>query len=57
MAEAIQPPLCENFVADTLCRRYEALAKQAGVEVSISALLPKEPGVAGSDLAVILGNL
>lgn len=57
MAEAIQPPLCENFVADTLCRRYEALAKQAGVEVSINTLLPKEPGVAGSDLAVILGNL
>lgn len=57
MAKAIQPPLCENFVADTLCRRYEALAKQAGVKVSISAALPKEPGVAGSDLAVILGNL
>lgn len=57
MADAIQPPLCENFVADTLCRRYEALAKQAGVEVSISAALPREPGVAGSDLAVILGNL
>ena len=32
MAEAIQPPLCENLVADTLCRRYEALAKQAGVK-------------------------
>lgn len=57
MAKAIQPPLCENFVADTLCRRYEALAKQAGVEVSINVALPKEPGVAGSDLAVILGNL
>lgn len=57
MAEAIQPPLCENFVADTLCRRYEALAKQAGVAVSIHAVLPGEPGVAGSDLAVILGNL
>lgn len=57
MAKAIQPPLCENFVADTLCRRYETLAKQAGVKVSISASLPKEPGVAGSDLAVILGNL
>ncbi|WP_343247103.1 sensor histidine kinase [Diplocloster hominis] len=57
MAKSFQPPLCENFVADTLCLRYEALAKQAGVEVSISASLPKEPGVAGSDLAVILGNL
>ena len=57
MAKAIQPPLCENFVADTLCRRYETLARQAGVEVSISASLPNEPGVTGSDLAVILGNL
>lgn len=47
MAEAIQPPLCENFVADILCRRYEVLTKQAGIEVSISAALPKEPGVAG----------
>lgn len=57
MAEAIQPPLCENFVADTLCRRYKALATQAGIEITISASLPREPGVAGSDLAVILGNL
>lgn len=57
IAQTIQPPLCENFVADTLCRRYEVLAKQAGIKVSISAALPKEPGVAGSDLAVILGNL
>ena len=57
MAEAIQPPLCENLVADTLCRRYEALAKQAGVKVFINASLPKDSGIAGSDLAVILGNL
>ena len=27
MAEAIKPSLCENFVADTLCRRYAALAE------------------------------
>lgn len=46
-----------SIKADTLCRRYEVLAKQAGIEVSISAALPKEPGVAGGDLAVILGNL
>ncbi|KAA3381368.1 sensor histidine kinase, partial [Akkermansia muciniphila] len=57
MAEAIQPPLCENYVADTLCRRYEALAKQSGIQVEVALVLPKEPGVAGSDLAVILGNL
>lgn len=57
MASAIQPPLCENFVADTLCRRYEALAKQADVEISIDADLPNNVGIAGSDLAVILGNL
>ena len=54
---AIQPPLCENFVADTLCRRYEALASQADIEVSIDMHLPLDPGIAGSDLAVILGNL
>lgn len=57
IAEAIQSPHCENLVADTICRRYEALAKQAGVVISISVSLPKETGVAGSDLAVILGNL
>ncbi|QNM05141.1 sensor histidine kinase [Qiania dongpingensis] len=57
MAQAIQPPLCENYVADTLCRRYEALAKQSGIEVTTELTLPKEPGIAGSDLAVILGNL
>ena len=57
MAQAIQPPLCENYVADTLCRRYEALAKQSGIEVTAELVLPKEAGIAGSDLAVILGNL
>lgn len=57
MAEAIQPPLCDNFVADTLCRRYETLAKQAGIEVTLALSLPKEPGIAGNDLAIVLGNL
>lgn len=57
MAQAIQPPLCENYVADTLCRRYETLAKQSGIEVTAELVLPKEPGIAGSDLAIILGNL
>lgn len=50
-------PLCKNFVADTLCRRYEALAKQSDISTDLSVDLPQEPGVAGSDLAVILGNL
>ena len=57
MAGAIQPPLCENFVADTLCRRYETLAKQSNITVAMNISLPKEPGISGSDLAVILGNL
>ncbi len=57
MASAIRPPLCENFVADTLCRRYETLAKQSNITVTMNVALPKEPGVSGSDLAVILGNL
>lgn len=57
MSAAIQPPLCENFVADTLCRRYETLAKQSGIDVTIGISLTAEPGVSGSDLAVILGNL
>lgn len=57
MAGAIQPPLCENFVADTLCRRYETLAKQSDIMVTMNISLPKEPGISGSDLAVILGNL
>lgn len=57
MSAAVQPPLCENFVADTLCRRYETLAKQSGIDVTIGISLTAEPGVSGSDLAVILGNL
>lgn len=57
LATAIQPPLCENFVADTLCRRYEALARQAGIAIELSVAMPARPAVAGSDLAVILGNL
>lgn len=57
MKAAVQPPLCENYVADTLCRRYETLAAQADIETELSLQLPSKPGVAGSDLAVILGNL
>lgn len=57
MAKAMQPPLCENYVADTLCRRYEALAMQSGIAVTAELTLPQESGVAGSDLAIILGNL
>lgn len=57
MKAAIQPPLCENYVADTLCRRYETLAKQADIKTELTLQLPAKPGVAGSDLAVILGNL
>lgn len=44
-------------MADTLCRRYETLAKQSGIDVTLSISLTAEPGVAGSDLAVIPGNL
>ena len=57
MAQAIQPPLCENYVAGNIRRRYEALAKQSGIDVTADLVLPREPGIAGSDLAVILGNL
>ncbi|QNM05137.1 hypothetical protein [Qiania dongpingensis] len=55
--QAVQPPLCENYVADTLCRRYEALAKQSGIEVTTELVLPKERGIAGNNLALILENL
>ncbi|MDC7290428.1 ATP-binding protein [Blautia schinkii] len=57
MKAAVQPPLCENYVADTLCRRYETLAMQADIKTELNLQLPAKPGVAGSDLAVILGNL
>ena len=52
-----QPPLCGNFVADALCRRYETLARQAGIDVELVAALPEDAGARGSDLAVFLGNL
>ena len=57
MAANIQPPLCGNFVADTLCRRYEALAGQSGISTELSEELPQDSGIVGSDLAVALGNL
>lgn len=57
MATAVQTPLCSNFVADTLCRRYETLAKQSDINVTISISLPEKPGIPGSNLAIILGNL
>lgn len=57
MADSILPPLCENFVADTICRRYERLAKQSNIHVSIAMVLPQNIVIAGSDIAIILGNL
>lgn len=57
IAQSSRSSLCDHFVVDTLCRRYETLAKQAGVQVFLDISLPKDPKVAGSDLAVILGNL
>lgn len=57
MTASIQTPLCENFVADLLCRRYETLARQAGIKVEFNLLLPNDIGIISSDLAVMLGNL
>lgn len=57
ISEKVQKPLCENFVVDTLCRRYEVLAKQAEIDIIIHAVLPNHCGITHSDLAVILGNL
>lgn len=57
MSASIQSPLCENFVADLLCRRYETLARQAGIKVELNLLLPNDMGIISSDLAVMLGNL
>ena len=53
----IQPPLCENFAADVICRRYEVLARQSDINTNISLSLSKTPGISSSDLAVVLGNL
>ena len=53
----MKPPLCENFVADTICRRYQTLAVQCGIRVSVHACLAQDAGIAGNDLAVILGNM
>lgn len=57
ISKNVQPPLCENFAADAICRRYQALAKQAGLRVELAVALSKNPGVSSSDLAIILGNL
>ncbi len=57
ISKNIQPPLCENFAADTICHRYQVLANQAAIKTELSLILTKAPGVSGSDLAVILGNL
>lgn len=57
ISENIQPPLCDNFAADAICRRYEILAKQADIKTELSLSLPQAPGISSSDLAVILGNL
>lgn len=57
ISKDFQPPLCDNFAADAICRRYQTLAKQAGIKTELSLTLSNNPGVSGSDLAVILGNL
>lgn len=56
-AANIQPALCENFVVNTLCRRYEMLAVQSGIEVIYKLKLAQDIKIAGCDLAVIIGNL
>lgn len=55
--QTIKPPLCENHVVDTLCRRYEALALQSNIKVTISISLPQAININSGDLAVIIGNL
>lgn len=57
ISKNIQPSLCDNFAADTICQRYQTLAKQASIKTVVSLTLSKNPGISGSDLAVILGNL
>lgn len=57
ITQTIKPPLCENHVVDTLCRRYEALALQSNIKVTISISLPQTININSSDLAVIIGNL
>lgn len=57
IVQTIKPPLCENHIVDTLCRRYETLATQSNIKVSISVSLPQMLNINGGDLAVILGNL
>lgn len=57
LSKNIQPPLCENFAVDTICRRYQLLAKQAGISIEISIILSKNPKISSTDLTVILGNL
>ena len=56
-AANIQPVLCENFVVNTLCCRYETLALQSGIAVTRKLKLPQDIAIAGCDLAVIVGNL
>lgn len=56
-AANMQPVLCENFVVNTLCCRYETLAIQSGITVTHKLRLPQDIEITGCDLAVIIGNL
>ena len=55
--EATTPPVCNNAVADAVCRRYIALARQRKIQTDVAADIPQQPGVADSDLAMLLRSL
>jgi sensor histidine kinase regulating citrate/malate metabolism len=55
--EVAAAPVCENAVADALCRRYRALAAKDNIHTDVAVSLPFKTGVADADLAVLLGNL
>lgn len=51
------PPLCGNCAVDATLRHYYALARQSGVDFSVSADLPPDMPIVESDLCIVVGNL
>lgn len=55
--DTVTPSVCENAVADAICRRCIALAGQRNILTDVAVSIPGQTGVADSDLAVMFGNL
>jgi sensor histidine kinase regulating citrate/malate metabolism len=56
-AEPMEEPLCSCHAVDVIVRLYRSKAESADIQTEIRLGLSEKPGVAETDLCIVLGNL